>query len=70
MYVVAIPYWLIGAVAFVWPLRRALRQHRLDVAHGRIAQGLCPACGYDLRATPGRCPECGETETSFGNVKS
>ena len=58
---VAIPMWLtvlvFGILPAIWLWRR-LRGRR------RIRTGLCSACGYDLRATPDRCPECGATSVN------
>lgn len=50
------PFWSIAAVAALLPFTWVLLRMR-DRRHGR--PGLCPSCGYDLRATPERCPECG-----------
>ena len=44
-----------GAMAVLW-LPAVLR---LGARLQRKRNGLCLTCGYDLRASPGRCPECG-----------
>jgi hypothetical protein len=58
----SVRYWVIGVVAAVllllpaWRLRAELLIMR---RHIRARAGRCTFCGYDLRATPQRCPECG-----------
>jgi hypothetical protein len=51
-----LPYWFAVAVTLAPPLFTARRSH---TRRRRAANGLCPACGYDLRASPERCRECG-----------
>lgn len=57
---ISIPFWLpllFGAATPLWVATRVWQRRR------RAGLGLCPGCGYDLRATPDRCPECGTTVT-------
>ena len=51
-----VPYWVIvpllaaGPALRLWGVTRRARRNR---------RSKCGSCGYDLRATPDRCPECG-----------
>ena len=48
--------WLLLVPPAIMPalwIKRLARRRRM------LREGLCLQCGYDLRATSGRCPECG-----------
>lgn len=59
---VCVPIWvpvvLAAMPAIIHRAQRAIAWRR------RCRDGLCPACGYDLRGTPDRCPECGRTASA------
>jgi hypothetical protein len=54
---VAVPLWTIFLLALAVPAARLAAYVRR--ARRARQPGLCTCCGYDLRATPERCPECG-----------
>jgi hypothetical protein len=56
---VATPYWFIAIVTGIVPALWLRRLYWARQARQRVARGLCAACGYDLRASKERCPECG-----------
>lgn len=54
--VINLPYWLLILISAILPFCYVLRRYR---RRRRVLDGLCADCGYDLRCSKDRCPECG-----------
>ena len=53
---ISIPIWSAALATAVLPAIWLVRRVRVRM---RLAPGCCRRCGYDLRASRDRCPECG-----------
>ncbi len=62
-----LPYSLVVGVPIVGIVSGIRRERRQQL---RREHGLCVSCGYDLRASPHRCPECGRetSQRAFSDV--
>jgi hypothetical protein len=62
-HIFAIPYWIIilptAILPILWLRHRRRRRFRAKAGH-------CLACGYDLRESKDKCPECGAAITATG----
>lgn len=56
---VAMPHWAVALVTSLMPALHFASSRARRRRQNRMREGRCAVCGYDLRATPDCCPECG-----------
>jgi hypothetical protein len=64
VHLVRVPWWSLFLATLLASLPLVLWRVRDRQRRWRLRRGLCVSCGYDLRGTPERCPECGTVPTS------
>jgi predicted RNA-binding Zn-ribbon protein involved in translation (DUF1610 family) len=67
---VVIPFWVPTILSLVLSIPALLFARRSAVKAYRKRHGLCLSCGYDIRESKEKCPECGWTIQTTVNHNS